>query len=66
MGCYRPFAGKDNFMNLFRNIWIKAHFHWKAHFVIMVRSLFKSFVALLILSTVVNNEVSSANSFGLH
>ena len=33
---------------------------------ILVKSLFKSFVALLILCTVVNNEVSSANSFKLH
>ena len=41
-------------------------FHWKAHFVILVKSLFKLFVALLILCTVANNEVSSANSFGLH
>ena len=45
---------------------LKLIFHWKAHFVILVKSLFKSFVAFLILCTVANNEVSSANSFGLH
>ena len=45
---------------------LKLIFHWKAQFVILVKSLFKSFVAFLILCTVANNEVSSANSFGLH
>ena len=45
---------------------LKIIFHWKAHFVILVKSLFKSFVAFLILCTVANDEVSSGNSFGLH
>ena len=58
---------KNNFVSLLRNIWIKAHiFHWKAHFVILVKSLFKSFVALLILCLLENNEVSFAKSFGLY
>ena len=48
----------------FWSLRLKLIFHWKAHFVILVKSLFKSFVALLILCT--NNEVSPANSFGLH
>ena len=43
---------------------LKLIFHWKSHFVILVKSLFKSFVAFLILGTVANNELSSA-SFGL-
>ena len=45
---------------------LKFIFHWKNHFVILVKSLFKSFVALLILCTVANNELSSPNGFGLH
>ena len=45
---------------------LKLIFHWKAHFVILGKSLFKSFVALLILCAVANNEVSSANSIGLY
>ena len=45
---------------------LKLIFHWKTHFVILVKSLFKSFVALSILCTVASNEVSSANSFALH
>ena len=45
---------------------LKLVFQWKAHFVILVKSLFKSFVAFLILCTVANSEVSSTNSFGLH
>ena len=44
----------------------KLIFHWKAHFVILTKLLFKPFVALIILCTVENNEVSSTNSFGLH
>ena len=39
---------------------LKLIFHWKVHFVILVKSLFKSFVAFLILCTVANSEVSSA------
>ena len=58
---------KNNFVRLLRNIWIKAQiFHWKDHFVILVKSLFKSFVALLILCLLENNEVSFAKSFGLY
>ena len=45
---------------------LRLIFVWKAHFVILVKSLLKSFVALLILCTVANNEVSSSNSFELH
>ena len=45
---------------------LKLIFHWKAHFVILVKSLLKSFVALLILCTIANNEVSPENSFRLH
>ena len=45
---------------------LKLIFHWKADFGVLVKSLFKSFVALLILCTVANNEVSSTNRFGLH
>ena len=44
---------------------LKLIFHWKVHFVVLVKSLFKSFVAILILCTVANSEISSVNSFGL-
>ena len=45
---------------------LKLIFQWKAHFVILVKSLFKSFVALTILRTIANIEVSYANSFELY
>ena len=45
---------------------LKLIFHWRAHFVILVKSFFKAFATFLILCTVTNNEVSSANSFGLN
>ena len=44
---------------------LKLIFNWKCHVVILVKSLFKSFDALLILCTIVKIEVSSVNSFGL-
>ena len=67
MACYRPFIGKK--MTLWACLEIsglKLIFHCKIYFVILVKSLFKSYIALLILCTVANNEVSPANSFGLH
>ena len=45
---------------------LKLIFHWKVHCIILAKSLFKSFVTLLILCTVANNEVLSTNKFGLH
>ena len=66
MVCYRPFAGKNNFTSRLRISGLKFIFHWKSHFVILGKSLFKSFVALLISCAVANNEVSSANSIGLY
>ena len=45
---------------------LKLIFHWTAHFVILVRSFVKWFDDVLIICIVANNEVLSANRFGLH
>ena len=45
---------------------LKLIFHWKAHCVILIKSLFKSFIALLISCAITNTEVSFAHSSGLH
>ena len=65
MGCWRSFAGKKTSWACLES-GLKLIFHWKANFLILGKSLFKSFFALLILCTVTNNEVSSANSFRLN
>ena len=65
MGCYRPFARKITSKTCLEISGLKLIFYSKAHFVIWVKPLFKSFVALLVLCTVAN-ELSSENSIGLH
>ena len=56
---------KNNFVNLLRDIWIKAYFELENPFCDFGQVIV-AFVALLIICTVANNEVSSTNGFGLH
>ena len=64
MGYYgRPIGGKIIWRGCPEIYGLKFIFYWEAHFVILVKSLFKSFVSLLTLCTVTNNEVSSAKHF---
>ena len=65
-GVLQTFAEKNNFMSLFRNIWIKAHFQLESpfrDFGLVISQIIRCFVNIM---TAANNEVSSANSFGLH
>ena len=65
MGWFIPFAREYHLNRLLIHIRVKLHFHWKAHCLIRLRSLFKTVAQVSSSYTTVKKEVSSAKKFSI-